>query len=113
MIGVGAFRIIVLGDTRPPPPEAQAATVNTVQAVSVLLLLRVADAAPTLRFRYTLAVDRVVNALRGRGWARLHSRPAAAWRAELESLGFSVEAVPMSAGTPFANVLLAARYDVA
>jgi amino acid transporter len=40
MIGVGAFRIIVLGDTRPPPPEAQAATVNTVQAVSVLLLLR-------------------------------------------------------------------------
>jgi amino acid transporter len=40
MIGVGAFRIVVLGDTQPPPPEAQAATVNTVQAVSVLLLLR-------------------------------------------------------------------------
>ena len=76
-----------------------------------LLLLRVADAAPTLRFRFTIAVDRVASGLRGRGWKRLHSRPLAAWRTELESLGFSVEAVPMSAGTPFANVLLAARYD--
>jgi len=76
-----------------------------------LLLLRVADAAPTLRFRFTVGVDRLVSGLRGRGWKRLHSRPVAAWRAELEFLGFSVEALPMSAGTPFANVLLAARYD--
>ena len=40
MIAVGAYRIIVLGETSPPPPEAQAAAVNTVQSVSVLLLLR-------------------------------------------------------------------------
>ena len=40
MIAVGAYRIIVLGETQAPPPEAQAAAVNTVQAVSVLLLLR-------------------------------------------------------------------------
>jgi len=96
-------------------PAAQSDVLRRVRAALAgggLLLLRVADAAPTLRFRYTLAVDRVVNALRGHGWARLHSRPLAAWRAELESLGFSVEAMPMSAGTPFANVLLAARYDV-
>ena len=30
----------MLGDTQPPPPEAQAAVVNTAQTVSVLLLLR-------------------------------------------------------------------------
>ena len=40
MIGLGAFRIIVLGEGQPPPPEAQAAVVNTAQTVSVLLLLR-------------------------------------------------------------------------
>jgi amino acid transporter len=40
MIALGAYRIIVLGETQPPPPEAQAALVNTTQAVSVLLLLR-------------------------------------------------------------------------
>ena len=29
----------------------------------------------------------------------------------LELLGFAAEPIPMSAGTPFANVLLRARYD--
>ena len=29
MIALGAYRIIVLGETQPPPPEAQAALVNT------------------------------------------------------------------------------------
>jgi glutamate-ammonia-ligase adenylyltransferase len=32
-------------------------------------------------------------------------------RDRLAALGFRVEALPMSAGTPFANVLLVARYD--
>jgi amino acid transporter len=40
MIAVGAYRIIILGETGAPPPEAQAAAVNTVQSVSILLLLR-------------------------------------------------------------------------
>ena len=40
MIAVGAYRIVVLGETGAPPPEAQAAAVNTVQSVSILLLLR-------------------------------------------------------------------------
>ena len=40
MIGIGAFRIIVLGDTRPPPPEAAAAAANTVEAAGAILLLR-------------------------------------------------------------------------
>ena len=74
------------------------------------LLLRVADEAPTLRFRYTLLVDRLAMAARGHRFSRLWCRPLAAWRELLEGLGFHVESAPMSAGTPFANVLLVARY---
>jgi hypothetical protein len=33
----------------------------------------------------------------------------AQWRAALQAIEFSVQAEPMSRGTPFANVLLAAR----
>jgi hypothetical protein len=36
-------------------------------------------------------------------------RPLAEWTALLHRLGFGVEAVPMSQGTPFANVLLVAH----
>jgi SAM-dependent methyltransferase len=73
------------------------------------LLLRVGDEAPTLRFRYTLFIDRLVMALRGHRLSRLYCRPLKRWIAELEALGFRVEARPMSAGTAFANVLLVAR----
>ncbi len=40
MIGIGAFRIIVLGDTRAPSPEALAAVSDTTQSVGILVLLR-------------------------------------------------------------------------
>jgi len=40
MIGLGAFRIVVLGDTRAPSPEAIAAATDTTQAVGILVLLR-------------------------------------------------------------------------
>ena len=76
-----------------------------------LLLLRVADANGSLRFRYTLLVDRLVTGLRGGGWPRLHARPVPQWRALLEGLGFRVETQSMSAGTAFENVLCVARYD--
>jgi trans-aconitate methyltransferase len=95
-------------------PAAQADVLRRVRAAlegGGTLFLRVADESPALRFRYTVLVDRVASALRGHGFVKLHCRPVAAWRSELESLGFRVEALPMSEGTPFANVLLAARYD--
>lgn len=38
-----------------------------------------------------------------------HHRSLAEWAAMLHRLGFAVEAEPMSAGTPFANVLLTAQ----
>lgn len=94
--------------------RAQADVLRRVRAAldaGGTLYVRVADAAPTLRFRYTVLVDRAVSALRGHGFVKLHCRPVADWRAELESLGFRVDSLPMSEGTPFANVLLAARYD--
>jgi SAM-dependent methyltransferase len=76
-----------------------------------VLLLRVADADGSLRFRYTVLIDHAATALRGQGFARYHCRPVAEWKGLLESLGFRVEAAPMSEGTAFANVLLVARYD--
>ena len=74
-----------------------------------VLLLRVGAQSPSLRFRYTMWVDRVVMRLRGHRLARLWCRPIEDWGRLLESLGFAVEPLPMSAGTPFANVLLVAR----
>lgn len=76
-----------------------------------VLLLRVADASASLRFRITVAVDRIVMRARGHRLPRLWCRPLGEWMRELEALGFAAEPIPMSAGTPFANVLLRARYD--
>ena len=94
--------------------DAQAAILERVRAALAprgTLLVRVGDEAPTFRFRYTLAIDRIVMALRGHRLPRLWCRPLAQWIEALRALGFRVEATPMSAGTPFANVLLVARYD--
>jgi hypothetical protein len=74
-----------------------------------VLILRVADASGSLRFRITLAVDRAVMRLRGHRLARLYCKPVVQWKGELEALGFRVDPVPMSAGTPFANVMLIAH----
>ena len=75
------------------------------------LVMRVGDRSDTLRFRYTVLVDRLSIALRGSRLPRVWCRPVAEWRAELERLGFTVRAEPMSEGTAFANVLLVASYD--
>ena len=40
MIGIGAFRIIVLGESRPPTPAEITAVTDTTQAVGILILLR-------------------------------------------------------------------------
>jgi SAM-dependent methyltransferase len=72
------------------------------------LLLRVGDAAPNWRFRFTSAVDWCVTFARARSWPQLHWRPLAEWTALLEVIGFSVAMQPMSEGTLFANALLIA-----
>jgi SAM-dependent methyltransferase len=74
-----------------------------------LLLLREADAGAGLAFLATQWSERLLEVLRGRLRNRLHYRSAAEWSGLLESLGFSVAEEPMSAGTPFANVLFRCR----
>ncbi len=74
-----------------------------------VLIARVADAGAGLRFHLTKLGDRVVTLLRGTVWPRLYCRRLDDWRAALERAGFAVASAPMSAGTPFANVLLVGR----
>ena len=88
--------------------QALLARVHSALAPGGSLLLRVADAAPTWRFRATWAVDWSVSFARNCRWPRLEFRPLAEWIGLLKSIGFMVTAQPMSNGTPFANVLLVA-----
>jgi len=74
-----------------------------------LLLLRICDAGAGLRFRYTQMVDRIVMRSRGHSNGSSHCRSVPAWRALLHECGFDSEPMPMSDGTPFANVLLVAH----
>jgi SAM-dependent methyltransferase len=75
---------------------------------SGVLLLRVGDAAGGLGFHMGKWVDRMLLLAGGRGLRRLHYRPLPEWRTLLEAIGFDCESLPMSSGTPFANVLLVA-----
>jgi SAM-dependent methyltransferase len=72
------------------------------------LLLRVGDAAGGWRFTMSLLIDSAVLYVRGHRRARLHCRSLQSWHQLLASCGFIAQPIPMSAGTPFANVLLVA-----
>ena len=71
------------------------------------LLLRVGDAASRRGFAISQWVDRTVTRIRGH-----RVSPTGAGRLGMDGaarrLGFSVQSMPMSEGTPFANVLLVA-----
>ena len=73
------------------------------------LLLRVGDAASRRAYAVSQWVDRAVTLVRGHRAPPTWGRPLAAWVALLHELGFRVRSVPMSRGTPFANVLLLAE----
>jgi uncharacterized protein (DUF2062 family)/trans-aconitate methyltransferase len=75
-----------------------------------VLLMREPDAAGGLRFLATRLAERLCALARGHLRQRFHYRSAAAWRELLATCGLGVsDAEPLSAGTPYANVLLAAR----
>ena len=76
------------------------------------LLLRVADASMRSGFRNSQWIDRVVTFVRGHRVMPAFCRALAQWKQQLESLGFEVQARPMSQRTPFANVLLVARIPI-
>ncbi|MDE2613018.1 MAG: class I SAM-dependent methyltransferase [Burkholderiales bacterium] len=95
-------------------PEAQGALLARVRDAlragggSGRLVLRIGDAARRRGYAASQWVDRVVTWSRGHRVAPTFGRPLADWVALLHSLGFAVRTLPMSRGTPFANVLLSA-----
>lgn len=107
-----ADAIVILDVLHYIEPAAQDAVLERAAAALArggVLLLRVADAKPTLRFRVTIAIDRFSLRLRGGRPRPYHCRPLEDWKRRLAEVGFRLETRPMSAGTPFANVLLVGR----
>jgi hypothetical protein len=90
---------------------AQAALLQRVHAAlrpGGRLLLRVGDAASRRGFLISQWVDRIVTTVRGHHVPPTWGRTLPEWIAVLSAQGFAVQPVPMSQGTPFANVLLVA-----
>ena len=77
------------------------------------LLLRIGDASDARGFAVSQWVDRTVTRIRGHRVSPTWGRPLQEWTALLERFGFVVQSLPMSEGTPFANVLLIADLEPA
>ncbi len=89
--------------------QAQAELLARVRAALAphgRLLLRVGDAGRSWAYALSQWVDRGVTLIRGHRAAPTWGRTLPQWTALLSDLGFAVQALPMSRGTPFANVLL-------
>jgi cyclopropane fatty-acyl-phospholipid synthase-like methyltransferase len=107
-----ADAVVILDVMHYLPHDAQRDVLKRVRAAlpaGGLLLLRIGDAGSGMRYRYSQWVDKVVMLLRGHTWMTLHCRNLAEWQALLRDCAFHSEALPMSEGTPFANVLLVAH----
>ncbi len=107
-----ADAVVILDVLHYMAEESQRRVLERVRAtlpLHGLLLLRVCDAGGGLRFRYTQWIDKVVMFARGHSFVTTHCRNVARWRALLRECGFDSVAMPMSGGTPFANVLLIAH----
>lgn len=103
--------VVILDVLHYVPPAAQEALLARVRDAlrpQGRLLLRVGDAAQTRGFRVSQWVDRIVTTVRGHRVPPTFCRPLTEWVALLDGLGFAVRPMPMSQGTPFANVLLVA-----
>ncbi len=89
--------------------DAVLARMRSAMAPYGRLLLRVGDPAHRGGFALSQWVDWVVTSARGHRVPPTYTRSLADWTAALQRLGFgAVQRVPMSQGTPFANVLLVA-----
>ena len=106
--------VVILDVLHYVEPAAQRRVLERVRAAlspEGRLLLRIGDSRRGWRFGISQWVDRVVTWCRGHGVAPTYCRSLPDWCALLGELGFAVEVRPMSAGTPFANVLLACRLE--
>lgn len=70
------------------------------------LIIREADAAGGPAFRRTRVAERLCAVARGHFRQRFQFRSSAGWEELLRARGLEVTAVPMSEGTPYANVLI-------
>ena len=74
-----------------------------------LFLTRVGDAGAGLPYHICNWLDHAVTFVRGHRLPRLYGRQLAQWIELLKGHGFEVEAMPMSQGKPFANIMLISR----
>lgn len=74
-----------------------------------VFITRIGDARGGLRFRFSQLVDRCISFIQGHRLSRMWCRSLADWVHALESRGYVVQTLPMSAGTPFANVMIVSR----
>ena len=110
----GCDLVVILDVLHYVDHAAQAALLERVrQALGAQgrLLLRVGDSDARRGFAISQWVDRVVTTLRGHRVPPTWGRSVLQWGQLLQGLGFAVQAVPMSQGTPFANVLLIADVE--
>jgi len=109
--------VVILDALHYVDPAAQAALLRRVRDAlraggsAGRLLLRVGDASRRRGYAASQWVDRIVTWSRGHRVAPTFGRPLAEWVMLLRGLGFDVATLPMSRGTPFANVLLIADLD--
>ena len=104
-------RVVILDVLHYVDPAAQQALLRRVHAALTpggRLLLRVGDASQRGGFAVSQWVDRLVARARGHRAPPSWGRRLPEWTALLEQQGFVVRSMPMSRGTPFANVLLVA-----
>ena len=103
--------VVILDVLHYVDPDAQEGVLRRVREALQprgRLLLRVGDADSRRGFAISQWVDRTVTRIRGHRVSPTWGRPLKDWKALLQRLGFSVQSMPMSEGTLFANVLLVA-----
>jgi SAM-dependent methyltransferase len=74
-----------------------------------VLLLRVSDAGSGIRFTIGKYIDQTVMLMHHGRAPRVYCRALREWQEVLAAAGFHCVAMPMSSGTPFANIMLIAR----
>lgn len=89
--------------------ESMLDNIRSSLGIGGLFVTRVGNAGTGLRFRISQMVDSCISFVQGHRLERMWCRPLSEWISMLEARGFDVQTTPMSAGTPFANVLLISR----
>jgi SAM-dependent methyltransferase len=108
----GVDAIAILDALHYIPPDAQELLLDRIRAAlggGGLFVTRVGNADGGWRFAASQIVDRCMSFAQGHRLARMWCRSLTDWIGALERRGFVVRAVPMSQGTPFANVMLICR----